>query len=44
VCWKEVKAEREVGGWEDGKSLDEDVGGGLIAGEVWVELVTVSLR
>lgn len=37
------KAEREVGGGEDGEGFDEDVGDGLIAGEVRVELVPDAL-
>lgn len=36
---KEVQAEREVGGGEDGEGFDEDVGDGFVAGEVGVELV-----
>ena len=34
-----MEAEGEVGGWESSESLDEDVGDGLVAGEMWVELV-----
>lgn len=38
--WREEgKAQGEVGAGEDGESLDEDVGDGLVTGEVWVELV-----
>lgn len=36
---EEGEAEREVGAGEDGEGLDEDVGDGLVAGEVRVELV-----
>lgn len=40
--WGEkVEAETEVGGREDGEGFDENVGGGFVAGEVWVELVAV---
>lgn len=41
VAGKERQAEREVGAGEDGEGLDEDVGDGLVAGEVRVELVAV---
>jgi hypothetical protein len=41
---QEGKGEREVGAWEDGKGLDEDVGDGLVTGKVGVELVAVALR
>jgi hypothetical protein len=41
VRWEEVEGEREVGGRENGQALDEDVGDGLIFGEVRVELVPV---
>ena len=41
VRGEEVQAEGEVGGGEDGEGFDEDVGYGLVAGEVWVELVSV---
>lgn len=37
---EEREAEAKVGGREDSQSLDEDVGGRLIAGEVGVELVS----
>jgi hypothetical protein len=38
--WREEReAEGEVGAREDGEGLDEDVGDGLVTGEVWVELV-----
>lgn len=36
---EEREAEGEVGAGEDGEGLDEDVGDGLVAGEVGVELV-----
>ena len=42
-----MKAEGEVWAWERGHGLDEDVCDGLVAGEVWVELIArglVSLR
>jgi hypothetical protein len=42
MCWEEVQAEGEVWGGEDGEGLDEDIGDGLVAGEVWVELVSES--
>ena len=35
-----MKGKREVWGWEDCQGLDEDIGDGLIAGKVGVELVT----
>jgi hypothetical protein len=44
MWWEERKAEREVGAGEDGEGLDENVGDGLVAGEVWVELVAVVSR
>lgn len=34
-----MQTEAEVGGWEDGEGLNEDVGDCLVTGEVWVELV-----
>jgi len=38
--WREEgEAQGEVGAGEDGESLDEDVGDGLVTGKVWVELV-----
>jgi hypothetical protein len=37
------QAEGEVGAGEDGEGLDEDVGDGLVAGEVRVELVAVGM-
>lgn len=40
MAWKEGETEGEVWAGEDGEGLDEDVGHGLIAGEVWVELVS----
>lgn len=40
MWWEEVEREREVGGWEDGQGLDEDVGDGFVFGEVGVELVS----
>jgi hypothetical protein len=40
VAGEEREAERKVWAGEDGKGLDEDVGDGLIAGEVRVELVS----
>ena len=39
MWWEERQAEGEVGAREDGEGLDEDVGDGLVAGEVGVELV-----
>jgi len=44
VWGKERETEREVGAREDGESLDEDVGDGLIAGKVGVELVATFSR
>ena len=38
--WEEVQAEGEVGRGEDRQSFDKDVGGGLVAGQVRVELVS----
>lgn len=35
-----MEAEGEVGGWEDGQRLDEDVGRRLFPGQVRVELVS----
>ena len=40
---QEGESEGEVGAGEDGEGLDEDVGDGLVAGEVGVELVAVAL-
>ena len=37
---EEGEAEGEVGGGEDGKGLDEDVGDGIVTSKVRVELVT----
>ena len=37
---EEVQAEGEVRGGEDGEGFDEDVGDGLVAREVRVELVS----
>lgn len=34
-----MKAEREIGGGEDGEGLDEDVGYGLVTSKMRVELV-----
>lgn len=42
--WKESEAEVEVGGGKDGEGFDEDVRGGLVACEVWVELVSEGLH
>jgi hypothetical protein len=39
VAGQQGKAEREVWAGEDGEGLDEDVGDGLVAGEMRVELV-----
>jgi hypothetical protein len=39
VAREKREAQREVGGGEDGEGLDEDVGNGLVTGEVRVELV-----
>lgn len=36
---EERETQGEVGARKDGESLDEDVGDGLVTGEVWVELV-----
>ena len=38
---EERQTQGEVGAGEDGEGLDEDVGDGLVAGEVRVELVSV---
>ena len=40
---EERQTQGEVGAGEDGEGLDEDVGDGLVAGEVGVELVAVAL-
>lgn len=40
---EEVAGEGEVGGGEDGEGLDEDVGDGLVAREVRVELVSLAV-
>jgi hypothetical protein len=40
VAGEEREAERKVRAGEDGEGLDEDVGDGLIAREVRVELVS----
>jgi hypothetical protein len=40
VAGEEGEAECKVRAGEDGEGLDEDVGDGLVAGEVWVELVS----
>jgi len=39
---KQRKAKREVGAGEDGQGLDEDVGDGLILGQMGVELVSAA--
>lgn len=39
--WEERQSEREVWAREDGEGFDEDVGDGLVASEVRVELVAV---
>lgn len=39
---EERQAEREVGAGEDGQGLDEDVGDGLVAGQMGVELVAAA--
>lgn len=44
VDGQERQAEGEVGAGEDGEGLDEDVGDGLVAGEVRVELVAAVVR
>lgn len=44
MAGEEGEAKGEVGGGEDGKSLDEDVGDGLVTGKVGVELVAILLR
>lgn len=36
-----MQAEGEVWAWEGGQGLDEDVGDGLVPGQVWVELVAI---
>lgn len=41
MAGEEGEAKGEVGGGEDGKSLDEDVGDGLVTGKVGVELVAI---
>ena len=42
--WGEKRETKgEVGAREDGESLDEDVGDGLVTGEVGVELVARAL-
>lgn len=41
---KEGEAKAVVWGGEDCEGFDEDVGDGLVAGEVRVELVTVLMR
>ena len=38
---KEGETQGEIGAREDGQSLDEDVGDGLVAREVRVELVAM---
>ena len=38
---EERQSQGEVGAGEDGEGLDEDVGNGLVTGEVGVELVSV---
>jgi hypothetical protein len=43
MAGKEREAEGEVGAGEDGEGFDEDVGDGLVAGEVRVELVSAVL-
>lgn len=42
MWWEEVESEGEVGGWEDGEALDEDIGDGLVFGKVRVELVSAA--
>lgn len=44
VDGQQRQAEGEVGAGEDGEGLDEDVGDGLVAGEVRVELVAAAMR
>lgn len=41
VWGEEMEAEAEVRRGEDGEGLDEDVGGGFVAGKVGIELVAV---
>ena len=43
MAGEESEAQGEVGGGEDGEGLDEDVGDGLVTGEVGVELVAMVL-
>lgn len=44
VHGQQRQAEGEVWAGEDGEGLDEDVGDGLVAGEVRVELVAACMR
>jgi hypothetical protein len=44
VDGQQRQAEGEVGAGKDGEGLDEDVGDGLVAGEVRVELVAAVMR
>jgi hypothetical protein len=44
VGGEEGQAQAEVGRGEDGEGLDEDVGGRLVAGEMWVELVAAEVN
>lgn len=39
--WEQRKTQGEIRAWEDSESLDEDVGDGLVACEMGIELVTV---
>jgi len=43
VAGKKGDAEGEVRAREDGESFDEDVGDGLVAGEVRIKLVPVRI-
>lgn len=44
VRGKQVEAEAEVGGREHGEGFDEDICGGFVASEMWVELVAVGIH
>lgn len=43
MWWQQREAEGEVWAGEDGESLDEDVGNGLVAGKVRIELVAAQI-
>ena len=44
MWWEKREAEGEVGAGKDGEGLDENVGDGLVASEVGVELVAAVSR